>query len=31
MYFGIWITLLLCTFLTYKAAFIGTSAASMPP
>ncbi|MFZ0859450.1 MAG: cytochrome C oxidase subunit IV family protein [Candidatus Sulfotelmatobacter sp.] len=22
MYFGIWITLLLCTFLTYKAAFV---------
>jgi cytochrome c oxidase subunit IV len=22
MYFGIWITLLLCTFITYKAAFI---------
>ncbi|MGD0570912.1 MAG: cytochrome C oxidase subunit IV family protein [Candidatus Sulfotelmatobacter sp.] len=22
MYFGIWITLLLCTYLTYKAAFI---------
>lgn len=22
MYFGIWITLLLCTYITYKAAFI---------